>query len=205
MVLNSEKSSNLPTINFKASLGTDHTRNYQITNYLMKPAGYTCKVERLTENDLVNNGPTDFVCETPTIQAPAATSMTGVEAAVNIKFEPSMIGVSKALLTISNPEGGEFQAYLVGSSSFPLPKGPFKVSSKGTSIEFKNTFYEAREFMVRIDNPNFTCSLKSPFKLEAKKSVALPLSFKPNGDNFTGRIVVETKDQISWIYYLQGL
>lgn len=205
MVLNSEKSSNLPTINFKASLGTDHTRNYQITNYLMKPAGYTCKVERLTENDLVNNGPTDFVCETPTIQAPAATSMTGVEAAVNIKFEPSMIGVSKALLTISNPEGGEFQAYLIGLSSPPLPKGPFKISAKGSTIDFKNTFYEAKEFFIRIDNPNFACSTKSPFKLEPKKSILLSLTFKGAAENNTGRITIETKEQITWIYYLQGV
>jgi hydrocephalus-inducing protein len=205
VVLNSEKSSNVPTINFKASLGTDHTRHYGLINYLLKPAQYACKIERLSDNDTINNGPSDFNCETPSVNVPAAVSMSGIETGVNIRFEPSTVGVSKALLTISNAEGGEFQAYLVGSSSFPLPKGPFKVSSKGTSIEFKNTFYEAREFMVRIDNPNFTCSLKSPFKLEAKKSVALPLSFKPNGDNFTGRIVVETKDQISWIYYLQGL
>ena len=205
MVLNSEKSSNIPTINFKASLGIDHTRNYVLINYLMKPATYICKIERLADNDIINSGSSDYVCETPSINAPAANSMSGIETNINIKFEPSIIGVSKALLTISNPEGGEFQAYLIGSSSSPLPKGPYKISTKGTSIEFKNTFYEGKEFFVKIDNPNFSCSTKSPFKLEAKKSVSLSLSYKANGENNTGRIIIETKEQISWIYYLQGI
>jgi hydrocephalus-inducing protein len=204
-VLTSEKSSNIPTINFKASLGTDHTRHYQLVNYLTKAAPYTCKIERLSENDMINPGPTDYVAETPTVQAAATTSMAGTETSVNIKFEPSMIGVSKALLTISNSEGGEFQAYLVGLSSPPLPKGPFKISSKGGSLDFKNTLYESKEFFIRIDNPNFVCNTKSPFKLDPKKSVSLSLTFKGTADNNTGRITIETKEQIAWIYYLQGV
>lgn len=205
LILNSERSSNIPTINFKASLGNDHTRNYLFSNFLQKQAQYNCKIERLSDNDVVNTGPTDYTCESANITAQPAKSMNGTELTVNIKFEPSSIGISKALLTISNPEGGEYQAYLIGSSSSPLPKGPFKITTKGTNIDFKNTFYESKEFFIKIDNPNFTCSTKSPFKLEAKKSLALPLVFKNGSDNSTGRIIIETKEMISWIYYLQGI
>ena len=40
--------------------------------------------------------------------APAADSYEGVEVGINIKFEPSSLSDSRALLTVSSPEGGEY-------------------------------------------------------------------------------------------------
>lgn len=115
----------------------------------------------------------EFTVDTPTINATPADSKDGVEVPVNIKFEPSGISESKALLTITSNEGGSYQYYLVGQSLNPQPKGPFKSSGKGIAIDFKNPFYEATEFMVRIDNPSFTTSVKNPLKLEVDRRLTL--------------------------------
>lgn len=204
-LLSSEKSSIIPTINFKTSLGNDHYKTFAFRNYLIKQANYACKIERLSEGDNVNTGPSDFSTEGPTLAVAPALDSNGNEAVLNIKFEPSFVGLSKAFLTISNPEGGDYHAYLVGTSTSPLPKGPYKISTKGTNLDFKNTLYESKEFYLKIDNPNFVCTVKSPFKLDAKKTISLALAFRGTPENSTGRIIVETKDQIAWVYYLQGV
>ena len=114
----------------------------------------------------VKNTMIEFSVDTPTINAPPSDSKEGVEVPVNIKFEPSGMNESKALLTISSNEGGSYQYYLVGQTQNPQPKGPFKSIGKGISIDFKNPFYEATEFTIRIDNPAFTSSVKNPLRLE---------------------------------------
>jgi len=204
-VLSSEKSSIIPTINFKTSLGNDHYKTFAFRNYLTKQASYTCKIERLSDGDNINTGPSDFSTEGPTLAVVPALDSNGNEAVLNLKYEPSFVGLSKAFLTLSNPEGGDYHAYLVGTSTPPLPKGPYKISAKGTNLDFKNTLYESKEFYLKIDNPNFVCTVKSPFKLDAKKTISLALIFRGTPENSTGRIIVETKDQIAWVYYLQGV
>lgn len=154
-------------------MGSDTVQTLKFKNYLKKPAPYQIKIERLgapkpaaggkeTKNQL-----NEFsILEKDPITAPASDSKDGIDVPVNIKFEPSSMNESKAILTISNLEGGTYQYYLVGQTTAPQPKGPFKNTGKGISIDFKNPFYEATEFMVRIDNPSFTTSLKNPWKLE---------------------------------------
>jgi hydrocephalus-inducing protein len=205
LILSSEKPSIIPTINFKTSLGNDHYKTFSFRNFIVKPITYTCKVERLTEGDNNNTGPSDFTTEGPTVAVQPSPDFNGNEVNMNIKFEPSFVGLSKAFLTVSNPEGGDYHAYLIGTSTSPLPKGPYKISSKGTNLDFKNTLYESKEFYLKIDNPNFVCTVKSPFKLDAKKTISLALVFRGTPENSTGRIIVETKDQIAWVYYLQGI
>lgn len=53
----------------------------------------------------------------------------------------------------------------------PLPKGPFKVMGKGCALEFKNPFFGQREFSLIVENTSFTCSQKSPLKIDGKKTV----------------------------------
>ena len=43
--------------------------------------------------------------------------------------------------------------------------------AKPAPIEFKNPFFDAKEFIVRIDNPSFTTSVKSPVKVEVQYSI----------------------------------
>ncbi len=68
---------------------------------------------------------------------------------------------------ITSPEGGEYTCQLIGQAQAPQPKGPFKIgAAKAPPIEFKNPFFEAQEFVIRVDNPSFTASVKSPVKVE---------------------------------------
>jgi hydrocephalus-inducing protein len=99
--------------------------------------------------------------------ASASDNYDGIEVPINIRFEPSSLLESKALLTVSNNEGGEYQCLLIGYGLSPQPKGPFKIAgAKPPPIDFKNPFFESMDFIIRIDNPSFTSSLKSPIKIE---------------------------------------
>ena len=76
---------------------------------------------------------------------------------MDIEFEPSTLAESRALLIISSPEAGEYQCMLYGKSTFPQPKGPYKIEQgKGKPIPFKNPFFKKVDFVVRIDNPAFS-------------------------------------------------
>ena len=204
LVVSSQKTSNIPTISFKGKLGDTSYKAFNFTNYVQKPLQYACQIAKLTHSHETASGQTDFSIETQNFNAPKANSDLGVNCSVNIKYEPSILGVSKGLLTVKNPEGGEFQAYLIGTSEPPLPKGPFKISPKGFSLDFKNPFNETKEFTIRCDNPAFSCSLKSPVKLESKKVVKLNVLYK-EAENNTGRLIIETDNSVSWVYYLHGV
>lgn len=101
------------------------------------------------------------------MNAPPSDNFDGNEISLNIRFEPSNLTESKAILIVNSNEGGEYQCQLIGYCSPPTPKGPFICSSgKGTAIDFKNPFFEACEFIIRFDNPNFSSSAKSPLKID---------------------------------------
>lgn len=204
LMISSHKPSNVPTINFKGKLGDTSYKNFNFTNYLAKPLVYNCQIFKLNTN--INEQPigqTDFTLDTANFNALKASNDQGAVCNINIKYEPSILGVSKGLLTIKNPEGGEFQAYLIGTSELPLPRGPFKISPKSFSLDFKNPFNETKDFVVKCDNPCFTCSMKSPMRLEAKKVVKINVTYKESENN-TGRLIIETDNNVTWVYYLHG-
>lgn len=88
---------------------------------------------------------------------------------VDIEFEPSTLAESRALLIISSPDAGEYQCMLYGKSTFPQPKGPYKIpAGKGNNIPFKNPFFNKVDFIVRIDNPAFSTG-KNILPLDARK------------------------------------
>jgi hypothetical protein len=58
---------------------------------------------------------------------------------------------------------------------------------------------------VRIDNPSFTSSAKSPVKVDGKKILSINLAYKavPNTPT-NGRLTVSIGEELSWVFYLQG-
>lgn len=160
-------------------LGTDRTQAFKFTHYYRKATSYQCRIERLDKkiptDSKAKEGKgaplTDFTVLTNPFPASPADSSEGIEQGLNILFEPSILGESRALLTITSPDAGEYQCLLVGQSSSPIPKGPYKVGGKAQNVEFKNPFQEAAEFTIRIDNPNFTCGAKSPMKIEVNQTI----------------------------------
>jgi len=115
------------------------------------------------------------------------------------------LGDARALLTLTSADGGEYQCLLIGQSSAPVPKGPYKIGGKAPPIEFKNPFFEPYEFILRIDNPAFTTSAKSPLKVDARKVMNIPIVFKPiPGTTNNGRLTITCGDMPPWVFYLQG-
>jgi len=171
------------SMTFKTALGSDIGRAFKFTHYLQKPTTYQCSIERLgaqkvetptgkkqeKKKDKKQQELLDFSLESNTLQAPPAESYDGIEIQLNVKFEPSTLGESRAVLILSSPEAGEYQCMLYGASTFPQPKGPFKFGAgKAPPIEFKNPFFTAADYDIRIDNPSFSTSVKSPLKLDVR-------------------------------------
>lgn len=123
------------------------------------------KIERL-----VGTGPPDFSVDKPTVEAAGTTAVDGVDINCNIRFEPSNLGDSRALLTLTSPEAGEYTCVLNGHSTPPKPSGPIKIG-KGYNLEFKNPFNEAMEFSLYFDNPAFSASNKPPIRIDSKRAV----------------------------------
>jgi hydrocephalus-inducing protein len=111
---------------------------------------------------------------------------------VNVKFEPSSLNETACQLIISSPDSGEYVGILNGYATLPQPKGPFKIAgAKPPPIDFKNPFFEAYEFTVRIDNPSFTSGVKSPVKVDGKKVLSIGLSYKQvPGYSSNGRLTI---------------
>jgi len=160
---------------FKSPLGNELVQTFKFINYLKKPTVYSVRVEKVGGQ----KAPVDSKQKAPPVQvdfyplvqnnnfsAPAADSYDGIECGIDIKYEPSNLGESRAVLIVSSPEGGEYQCLLIGQATAPVPKGPFKIGSKPVAIEFKNPFFDPAEFTIRIDNPSFTTSTKSPAKID---------------------------------------
>lgn len=202
------------TLAFKTNLGNDITQTFKFIHYGKKPTVYNCRVEKIGQKAPVNPDPkakapvvvSDFTVETATVNAPAADSFEGVEVGVNVRFEPSGLSESSSQLIVSSNDGGEYQCILNGITTPPQPKGPFKmVGAKPPPIDFKNPFFEAYEFVVRIDNPAFTSSVKSPVKIDGKKTLSINITYKAvPGYSNSGRLIISAGDMPAWVFYLQG-
>jgi hydrocephalus-inducing protein len=108
-------------------------------------------------------------------------------------------------LVVSSPDGGEYICLLNGFSTAPQPKGPYKITAKPPPIDFKNPFFEPIEFTIRIDNPAFTTSVKSPMKVDGKKVLNINVSYKAaQGFSANGRMTISTGENLTWVFYLQG-
>lgn len=108
---------------FKASLGSEITQSFKFLNFCKKATIYACRVEKIGAK--LNQPPpdpkakllpvlVDFSVEVPTITAPPAESQDGSELSVNLRFEPSLLGESLALLIVSSVDGGEYTCLLNG-------------------------------------------------------------------------------------------
>lgn len=115
------------------------------------------------------------------------------------------MGDSISQLVITSADGGQYTCTLNGYSSSPQPKGPYKIAAKSPPIDFKNPFFESTEFMVRIDNPAFTSTVKSPVKIDGKKVLNINLVYKAvQGYSANGRLTISAGQNLVWVFYLQG-
>ena len=188
-------------MHFTSALGSELVQAFRFQHFYKKPCSYSIKIERIG-----SSAPPDFHVDKPTTEAPPVTSWEGNELSIPIVFEPSSLGESRAILTVSHPEAGEYSCSIFGHSTPPMPQGPVKcMSGKGGAVEFRNPFFEPVEFQIKIDNPSFTVSAKSPVRLDPKKPMPIQVAYKPiEGKPNTGRMIISAGDLPPWVYYLSG-
>jgi hydrocephalus-inducing protein len=91
------------SLHFKCALGADLMQQFKFKHYLNKPTTYAIKCE-----DMVGHATTCFKVEQPNIQAPASDNINGAEVAINIRFEPNIIGESRGIVKLTSPENIEY-------------------------------------------------------------------------------------------------
>ena len=175
-------------------------QQFKFKHFLKKATVYAVKCE-----DMTAHPSTWFKVEVPNIPAPIADS-NGANLALNIRFEPNIIGESRAIVKLTSPENLEYSWMLYGHSSAPQPQGPYKVpAGKPVGLEFKNPLVEKAQFIVTFDNPSFSLAAKLPDSLDPGKPVQLQVKYDVDASRpTTGRMIISTKGIPPWIYYLQG-
>ena len=103
--------------------------------------------------------------------AVAAENSKGTDVSCNVRFEPSTIGDSRAVLKLNSPEGMEYVCNLYGKSTAPQPQGPIKIlaGGKNNGVDFRNPLNEKAEIVVHFDHPNFSLASKLPGPLDPGK------------------------------------
>lgn len=142
-----------------------------------------------------------------TVMSPTGGAAMGVEASLEVSFEPTMIGDNiRDALVLTSATGGEFTCPLLGRCIPPKPQGPIDVSKGSGSVPFQNVFTAEAEFTFSVDNPSFV--VKTGEKLAGKKATSIAISFKLTDPSKprTGKLTVSCPSQTSsqWVYYLQA-
>lgn len=143
-----------------------------------------------------------FSLESKAVQVPADIDGQGIEMCIPIKFVPSRMQDTKAILCARGPEGQEYRALLVGRTTPPEAQGPMKVpKGKGLVLEFKNPMETASDFTAQVDQAAFALDKKT-FRLEPRKSTTITVSLKTEA-RATGRLIISAEAAPKWIIYLK--
>jgi hypothetical protein len=190
-------------LSFSAKLGSmDAVETFVFCHYASKAVTYTGRIETAPGRKPPPVG--DFVIESKEIKA-AAADHSGVEVSVDIRFQPSAMGETWAMLVLSSADGGEYRTLLVGYTAAPQPQGPVQVDrSKPASIEFMNPFEEATVFSVQVDNPSFSIGSRQ-FRIDPKKTQTIAVQFKGEQPQGARLIVTAPKVTTPWIFFLKGI
>ncbi|XP_014668502.1 PREDICTED: LOW QUALITY PROTEIN: hydrocephalus-inducing protein homolog [Priapulus caudatus] len=190
-------------VHFSTCLGSHQVLPIRFLNFARQKSDYQCKV---------NNG--DFSVDKSVMAAPG--SAVGTEVTLDALYEPSQIGETHALLTISSPVGGEYTFPLVGTCLPPRPQGPITVKAgPSSSIVFRNVLPAATTFAFVVDKPCFSVGRTSD-TIRPRRDHKIMLSFDASQAKapVTGKLTVMTvqsagsgggSSNISWVYYLRGV
>lgn len=139
-------------------------------------------------------------------------------ASVEVSFEPSHLGDSQALLTLSSNVGGEYFFPLFGHCLPPKPQGPFVIRpGHSIAIPFKNIFSHFTQFKFAVDNPAFTVRPGDTIKPGKTYNISVTYDGKLGeaGVVKVGKLTVTNviagkgkagrhQSEISWVFYLRG-
>jgi len=192
------------TLALKAPLGGSAVETFKFLHYLPKPTTYTAQIVPAPGHH--QGSVNDFIVETKEIGKGAIGTATGVEIAVEIRFQPSVLAECRALLVLSSPDCYDYKALLVGYTQPPQPQGPVEIAAgKPGTVVFMNPFDQPAEFTFQLDNPSFSGPPRMQ-KLDPKKPTNIPVTFKPEPPKAQGGRLIVTNPQVStpWIFFLKG-
>ncbi|XP_033116735.1 hydrocephalus-inducing protein homolog isoform X2 [Anneissia japonica] len=187
---------------FRAPLGGNHVQVARFINYAKMKAEYTCKIDS-----------SEFHCDKAVTAAPGSAG-GGTEVNLDVTFEPSRLGETRATLTVSSPLAGEYTFPLFGTCIAPKPQGPYTIKANSTaSIPFRNVFPHSTAFTFQVDNPSFSC--KTGDTIRGKKTHNIIVGFEGNQDGTKapkmGKLVVTCPrsaggaSSVAWTYYVRGV
>ena len=149
----------------------------------------------------------------------AWASSGGTEVGVEVTYEPSRLGDTRATLTVSLAVGGEYVFPLFGHCSPdtggpPKPQGPYSIKAGATtSIPFKNVFSHTSQFTFCVDSPCF--NVKASESIRGKKTHNVIVGFEGNQGGSKaprmGRLMVTCPrsaggaGNVVWTFSLKGV
>ncbi|XP_076989079.1 hydrocephalus-inducing protein homolog isoform X4 [Tamandua tetradactyla] len=186
---------------FQTVLGSNQSIFAKFTNYTRQKTEYLCRTDC-----------PDFHTEKVISAAPGAQG--GTEVSVEVVFEPSHLGETRGLLTLSSLMGGEYTIPLFGMALPPKPQGPFQIrAGYSIIIPFKNVFYHAVAFSFIVENPAFTVRAADSVRPKKINNITVYFEGNPSGSKtpITSKLIVScppgegSETGIKWIYYLKGI
>ncbi|CAH8527130.1 unnamed protein product [Schistosoma turkestanicum] len=163
------------TVHFRTTIGQRQCQIVKFTN-LSK-----------TKNEFITNiDHSDYHCEKQLSVAP------GVEAALEVIYEPTTLGNSLATLTITSAQAGEYSFLLKGIALAPQPQGPIIIKAGETKhIIFRNVFSTPILYSFQVDNTIFNLPKQSEI-IRPGKEFRIPVGLDNNitKSPITGKLVV---------------
>lgn len=133
---------------------------------------------------------------------------------MEVFFEPSHLGETKGILSLSSLIGGEYIIPLFGIALPPKPQGPFLIrAGYNIVIPFKNVFLHAANFSFIVENPAFTIRAVEAVRPKKINNITVYFEGNPSGSKtpITTKLIVTcpqcegTESGIKWVYYLKGI
>ncbi|CAO2609942.1 Hydrocephalus-inducing protein [Lemmus lemmus] len=189
-------------VHFQTVLGSSQSILAKFTNYTRQKTEYYCRTDC-----------PDFHTERIINAAPGAQG--GTEVSVEVFFEPSHLGETKGILSLSSLIGGEYIIPLFGIALPPKPQGPFLIrAGYNIIIPFKNVFLRAANFSFIVENPAFTIrAVDAAVRPKKINNITVYFEGNPSGSKtpITTKLIVTcpqcegAESGIKWVYYLKGI
>jgi hydrocephalus-inducing protein len=220
LVLTAKPSSTDSDLVLRTFLGSETMGTFRFLSFAPKDTTYECAVESSEYN--VDSNLRVLAGANP-------PGGEGVPVSVEVRFEPSAVGDSRAMLRVTSPTGGEYHCLLKGFCDPPKPQGPYIIPAGGFNIRFRNVLDTVESFSLAVDNPVFILGMKEKvIRINPKSTIDIKLQYKPEGDakanpkgkqkekekvvekssepNSLGKLLVmcPALPGITWVYYLSG-
>ncbi|KAM5208569.1 hydrocephalus-inducing protein homolog isoform 3-T4 [Hipposideros larvatus] len=188
-------------VHFQTVLGSGQSTFAKIINYTRQKTEYYCRTDC-----------PDF--HTEKVIGAAAGAQGGTEVSVEIYFEPSRLGETKGILSLSSFTGGEYTVPLFGVALPPKPQGPFLIrAGYNIVIPFKNVFYQTVTFSFIVENPAFSVRAIDSVRPKKVNNITVYFEGNPSGSKtpITTKLIVACppgegrETEVKWVYYLKGI